>query len=342
MNLMNVFCNKPMGKSLLENFKPIHEVLLLVNKISKSQPSISATLNHVSVPHSVIYNQLREIFLQVQKEAETFVKEKLGIKNEPQIYYTIEETRDNTNFELKFISQNLDDTEIISELFKYPLSFIKGNLPRISMVLTNFTLGEKIEEPQHMERIKGLAPAVRNPVIKHTSFKAPRNFLLQIAVTTNEISIYNYNFQEEFIGKLEKKLKDISEWSMRRLRLLQIVISDRISLGHTKFDRPEKKSITKVQGKKNELNFLNSLNQPYFKDINEHITTFNKQWIGVEYNKRTSNQTNEIQKTNHTKTIEAYASNLHMAKNFQKNLTDFREVEQKVKFSIFLSLSFPR
>lgn len=339
---MNVICNKPLGKDMMENFKPVHEVLLLLNKIAKGQPSISATINYTSVPHSVIYNNLIDLFKQVNRDAEGFIKEKIGAKADPQIYYIIEETRDNVNFELKYISQKIEDIETnLPLMFEFPLSFIKNKLPRISMVLVNFSLNEKYDEPQYMEKLKGLIALSRNPTIKHTAYKVPRNYLLQIAVGTTETAIYNYNFQEEFIGKLEKRIINVSEWSNRRLKLLQLVISDRISLGHKDFD---KKASTKPKNKKNELNFINSVNQPFFKDITEHITQTDKKWIGGDkwlggmYHKQTSNPTIENQNANYTKTIDHYARYFYFSKTEQKNIMDFRIVEEKVKKDFCLIL----
>ncbi len=317
--------------SLRERFNPLCDILNQMQKMSKSMKYASTSLHTHSVSHSVIHNQLFEVFRHLTYAFEEVIREKVVLSkgnNQVPCFFLIEETRDSINFNSKYVGTKLAAVEDeYKKLFDYPSSFIRKQLPRLSGVFTGFSPDDFNDEFPWVEKIKIFDAQTRGISTKDLEFRIPRNILIQFYITTEEICILSYNLQEELFLKLQKKFDEFADWANRRYRLMQVVINDRIALKIQNINKKRTKRESVLIKRMDSGGFINMINRPLAAAIPE--AAFQK-WGPNRIFKQTSNTNLADLATNYTKSVQCYAKNLFLDVNKQKNLLPFEGIVSKV------------
>jgi len=329
--MITISLYKPLGlnPSLEERFNPLYDVLGQMNKLTRSLKYISTSLHFHSVPHSILHNQLFEAFKHITYCFDEVLKEKVALQsNSPHCLYLLEETRDNVNFTQKCIATKLGNLEdSYKKLFQFPMSFLRKQLPRISGVFTGLSPLDFNEELPWAEKVRIFDPQTRNITTKEVEFKIPRNILVHFYITTEEICVISYNFQEELFVKFQRKLDELADWANRRYRLLQVIMNDRISLGVQKFNKKRTKRESVLIKRMDSSGFINMINKPFVSAATE--AAFQK-WNTGRIFKQTSNTNLGDLATNYTKSVQCYAKNLFLDVNKQKSLLPFDSIIERV------------
>lgn len=201
--------------SIEKKFAPIYSVAYFLDKIASSTRVQSTSIHHFSLPHTAMYNQLYDVFKHLTHMVENAIIEKIGNNSlKVPIVYFIEQSNGATE-DYKPCGSNTDITKLgeqYNQLFKYPMSFLKKQLPKINGVFCG--VAENDESDQEMmwtEKIK-----IFDSQGRPNSTLLPRNIFAQFYITVDEIGFISYNFHEELHFSIQSLFQSLADWTSKR------------------------------------------------------------------------------------------------------------------------------